>query len=141
MFSCMVGRSPYMLLFSQTLSTKGQQGTSLLDMHCRGKTCLSTRLDRSGKSVLPLAAFLGQSTIGGTCLEHPLYKDPIPPGVALEKDRHVCGMLDWTGLTPIMTWKCRMRQASAWAYGALPIAMRACTSCKRFCWALPLRLR
>ena len=38
--------SPYMLLFSQTLSTKGQQGKALLDTHCRGKTCLSTRLDR-----------------------------------------------------------------------------------------------
>src|SRR5713226_808637 len=33
-----------------------------------------------------LAAFLGQSTIGGTCFEHPLYKDPISPGVALEKE-------------------------------------------------------
>jgi hypothetical protein len=37
---------PYMLLFSQTLSTKGQQGKSLRDTHCRGKTSSSTRLDR-----------------------------------------------------------------------------------------------
>jgi hypothetical protein len=48
-----------MLIFSQTLSTKGQQGKSLLAKHCRGKAWLSTRLDRSGKIVLPLAAFLG----------------------------------------------------------------------------------
>jgi hypothetical protein len=42
----MARSSPYMLLFSQTLWTKGQQGTSLLNTHCQGKTCLSTRLDR-----------------------------------------------------------------------------------------------
>ena len=41
-----IGCSPYMLLFSQTLSTKGQQGKSLLDKHCRGKALFSTRLDR-----------------------------------------------------------------------------------------------
>src|SRR6266566_5001482 len=39
-----------MLLFFQTLSTKGQQGTSLLEQHCRGKTTRSTRLDREGKT-------------------------------------------------------------------------------------------
>ena len=38
--------SPYMLIFSWTHSTKGPQGTSLLDRHCRGKTRFSTRLDR-----------------------------------------------------------------------------------------------
>ena len=50
-----------------------------------------------------LAAFLGQSTIGGTCFEHPLYKDPISPGVSLEKEVQGCGTLDWTGQIPIMT--------------------------------------
>ena len=39
-------RSPYMLIFFQTLSIKGQQGKSLRDNHCRGKTSFSTRLDR-----------------------------------------------------------------------------------------------
>jgi hypothetical protein len=38
--------SPYMLLFFQTPLTKGRQGSSLLDTHCRGKTLFSTRLDR-----------------------------------------------------------------------------------------------
>src|SRR5437899_6987112 len=31
-------------------------GVSLLDTHCRGKAVFSTRLDRSGKIVLPWAA-------------------------------------------------------------------------------------
>jgi len=61
-----------MLLFFQALSTEDWQGCSLPDKHCRGKTLVSTQLDRYRKIVLPLAAFLGQSTIGGTCFEHPL---------------------------------------------------------------------
>jgi hypothetical protein len=37
---------PYMLIFFQTLLTKGSAGESLLDKPCRGKTSSSTRLDR-----------------------------------------------------------------------------------------------
>ena len=64
--------SPYMLIFFQTPVPKGQQGSSLLGIPCRGKTSFSTRLDRHKKIVLPLAAFLGQSTIGGTLLRAPV---------------------------------------------------------------------
>jgi hypothetical protein len=93
-----------MLIFFQTLLKKGGAGEILLDEPCRGKTCFSTRLDRSKEIVLPLAAFLGQSMIGGTCFEHPLYKDPISPGVSAERETEVCGMLVWTGPIPIMMW-------------------------------------
>src|SRR5438105_13571632 len=44
--------SPYMLLFFQALSTEDWQGCSLPDKHCRGKTLVSTRLDRYRKIVL-----------------------------------------------------------------------------------------
>ncbi|MGH9825337.1 MAG: hypothetical protein ACREDR_19070, partial [Blastocatellia bacterium] len=79
----------YFPLYVNILSSpfdQGLAGVTLLGTHCRGKTYFSTRFDRSREIVLPLAAFLGQSTIGGTCFEHPLYKDPTSPGVALEKD-------------------------------------------------------
>src|SRR5438552_2547807 len=36
-------RYPYMLLFLQTLMSKGQQDEFLLYRHCRGKTSFSTR--------------------------------------------------------------------------------------------------
>src|SRR6266702_1934902 len=117
--------SPYMLIFLQTLVSEGLQEQFLRTRDCRGKTSLSTRLDRYEKIVLPRASFLGQSTIGGTCFEHPLYKDPIPPGVFLEKDLRVCGTLDWIGQIPIMTSRCWMKRASAWERGALPTATTA----------------
>jgi hypothetical protein len=39
-------RSPYMLIFFQTLSTEGLQGEALQKKICQGKTRFSTRLDR-----------------------------------------------------------------------------------------------
>jgi len=85
-----------MLLFFQALSTKGWQGCSLPDTHCRGKTSFSTRLDRYGKIVLPWAVFLGQSMIGGTCFEHPLYKDPTPQEFLQEGECE--NVVRWIGL-------------------------------------------
>jgi hypothetical protein len=92
---------PYMLICFQTLLTKGSAGESLLNKPCRGKTFSSTRLDRQREIVLPLAAFLGQSMIGGTCFEHLLYKDPTPQELReiWTHEYVVC----WIGQTPIMT--------------------------------------
>ena len=85
-----------MLLFSQALLTKGWQGRSLPGTECRGKPFVSTRLDRYRKIVLPLAAFLGQSMLGGTCFEHPLEKDPTPQ--ELHETRKNDEVVRWTGL-------------------------------------------
>jgi hypothetical protein len=49
-----------MLKLNLALSTKGLQGNALPCKNCRGKTLTSSRLDRFGKIVLPLAAFLAQ---------------------------------------------------------------------------------
>jgi len=47
-----------MLIFSQTFSTKGQQGKSLLDRHCRGKTCFSTQENHKGPPCIHPAALV-----------------------------------------------------------------------------------
>jgi hypothetical protein len=63
--------SLYVTIFLSPLD-EGLAGVSLLDRRCRGKALFSTRLDRSREIVLPLAAFLGQSMIGGTLLRAPI---------------------------------------------------------------------
>src|SRR5260221_14603019 len=63
--------SLYVTIFLSPLD-EGLAGVPLLDRHCRGKASFSTRLDRYRKIVLPLAAFLGQSMIGGTLLRAPI---------------------------------------------------------------------
>lgn len=57
----------------------------------------STRLDRQRKIALLQQLFLGQSTIGGTRFERPVYKDPISPRNYVQKGDLIMWYvgLDW----------------------------------------------
>src|SRR5229473_630105 len=119
---------PYMLIFVQALWTKGWQGESCVICTAGERLVSPHGSTDKGRSCFPWQLSWANRCLEGRCFEHPLYKDPTPPGVALEsleKEATACGTLDWTGQIPIMMWRCWMKRVSAWAYGALPTATKA----------------
>lgn len=102
----MEGLREWVVILADTLSLYVNIVPDLLEQGFAGLIPVHERLPGKGfvlhtarpvrKERSSLAAFLGQSMIGGTRFECPLYKDPTPPGISAERKHEY--VVHWTGL-------------------------------------------